>query len=144
VLDPGFDAGLAAWGDAGGAVAVAGAGPDGSAALRVGPGAGGRFQDLVGARPSTTYTLAAWGKVSNKKERGIVCVDVTDGSGATRRSTLDIHDRRWLDQSLQFTTPADLRGIRVWVWKDAGSGDYLFVDQVRVIAVEPAAPAGSG
>ncbi|HYE07847.1 MAG TPA: PA14 domain-containing protein [Planctomycetota bacterium] len=143
VVNPGFEAGLADWTDQGASIAAPGSGIGGGTALRVGTGAGGRFQDLVGVRGETAYTLAASGRVTAKRERGYVIVEVVDAAGVTRSHTLEFTARSWARQSLTFTTPAGVQRVRVRVWKNAGVGAYLLVDDLDVRAAGTV-PTASG
>nr|MBA3847155.1 carbohydrate binding domain-containing protein [Planctomycetota bacterium] len=142
VRNPGFELGLGDWLDQGASTTVAGSGIGGSLALRIGTGAGGRVQDLVGVVGGATYSLSAWGRVSHSKERGSVQVEVVGGDGLITTHALPFNAKGWTRKSLNFTVSADARSVRVRVLK-AGKGWFFYADDLSVTATQ-ALPSGPG
>jgi len=138
LLNPGLELGDEHWWDEEwypSATRVDSGARQGTWCLRVGPEGGRRAQQLPAVRPLTRYRLSAWGRVSVAGEKGTVCVEGYDRSGARFEHSIAFAGLEYECKAVEFTTSAEVCWIRVVVRKDDGPG-YLYIDDVSL--VEPA------
>lgn len=110
--------------------------------LRVGTAEGGRAQTIAKPRANTTYRLGAWGKVSETGEIGWVGVECYDIHGVRYAPAVEFAAAGYEYKELEFTTPATIDLMRVFVWKGDGPG-YLYVDDVSVVGPDLLVSAGN-
>jgi len=139
VRNAGFENGNTDWVNWGASGVQSGQGYYSTYAIRVGPGAGGRGQDIAsGFTVGSTYTLTARGKTSVDGEIGYIGVDFYNSANTKiGGKTLSITSQTYARASTDFTVPPGTARLTVWVWKDAGTGGYFYADD---IVVTPAVP----
>ncbi len=110
--------------------------------LRIGTATGRAAQTLAKPRPSTTYRVGAWGKVSQPGESGRLGVEWCDISGNCFAPEVEFNTTLYQYQEMEFTTPPTIDSVRVYAWKDHGTG-YLYVDDVSLIGPDLQSSPGS-
>ncbi|GAA4899197.1 endo-alpha-N-acetylgalactosaminidase family protein [Streptomyces coeruleoprunus] len=148
VDDPGFnDARLAAWTTSGTLTRHTDAQGRTSAAL-AGPGAAGLSQRLTGLEPGRRYAASAWIEVEPGRSRrtvlsaGGASVTVERSPVMNRVAASDWHSTHFQRAKVHFTAPADGTATLA-VTADGGSAATVRVDDVRVVANDPATKPGT-
>lgn len=128
----GFESGVSSWVDWGlNPQASTESKKSGNYALKIGTGAGGRAQQVIGASSNTTYSLIAWARVSAAGNNGQVTARVTTSSGSTVEYPLLFSSTGFYEKRISFTTPNNLSKLEVFVYKTAGNG-YLYADEIQL------------
>jgi hypothetical protein len=143
--NPGFEEGVTYWGYYAypSVTAVEESPHSGAWSLRAGPDAGGRSQAVALPLPDTTYTLGVWGRMSADGDISGTCgVEVYDGTGQRHLWYVSFTRASYEYQEVQFTTPATIRSLIVYVWKDASPG-YVYVDDVSLTADATTSPGNT-
>jgi hypothetical protein len=132
LMNPSFEQGLSPWGDWGNLALLIDSpdAPNGRNELRIGTGAGGAFQ-TVSAQANTTYNLSGWGRVSTAGETGYIGIHYLDSNGnqIAPQSLIEFNNTTYEQKQLSVQTPPNTTQMRVWAWKNSGSG-YFFVDNI--------------
>ncbi len=141
LANPGFEDGnahwgaYASWGDPDPypeARAVQESSHSGLWSLKVGTVTGGRAQTFAKPRAGTTYTLGAWGKVSQIGEIGWVGVEYWDIYGNRVTQSVEFVEPFYTYKEVAFGTPPTIADMRIFAWKNDGVG-YLYVDDVSFV-----------
>jgi hypothetical protein len=131
LANSGFEQGDAAWEDWGNTSILPGNTASGNLALQIGPGQGGRSQ-TISASPSTTYNLSSWGRVSQAGETGWIIVHHLDAAGnIVLQSFIDFSNTSYEQKQIALQTTANTAQLRVWAWKNAGTG-FFYVDDLNL------------
>ena len=139
----GFENGMGGWTDWGNATPVAGQGSSGSAALEVGPAAGGAGQTIGGVAPGS-YRFTVNARVSVASETGYVGFNVLDAAGAVVASNSQtVSSTAYVPLALDVEVPAAGSSVQVYVWKNAGAGLALVDDFTLTPASAPTPPSAS-
>ena len=101
--------------------------------VRVGPGDGGAYQ-MVGAEPNKQYTLSSWMNQTVNDGMSLMGVQAFDGDG-TWISTFQPNvytptsgAGAYAPYSISFTSPSNAETLKIYVYKNAGSGGYVYAD----------------
>ena len=115
ILNPGFEKNLTNWGDWDGVSEITTEKyHSGSSSLVVGPGTGGRYQDIDGLVPGGTYTLSAWVLM----EGDIEVQNASIGLYHLKLYTWIVESDDFYQASLTFTVPMDKTGITIYCWNN--------------------------
>ena len=118
-----FGDGLNGWYLEGDAGLADGAGRNGSAAVRIGA-PGGYIDEKIAVEAGRTYRLQAWGSVSSAGDAG-------NRLQSEEPSPL-VYDQTALTRtSIRFFPPESAVVVRVYVWKESGSAEFV-VDEISV------------
>ncbi len=137
LANPGFEQGVANWSNWGNISALQSNAHGGAYALRTGTAGGGAGQTLTTLSPGTAYVLRGWGRVGAAGETGWLGVTLTHTSGAETKDGVTYTETAYVQKGFTFTTPADLKSVTVWVWKDPGIGSYLYSDDLELTRASP-------
>lgn len=129
ILNPGFEMGAENWADWGNSAAVQSNAASGSFSMRVGLGAGGRFQQ-VSIRPDQAYRLTA----KAKGGKGYVGVTFRDDSGGIIKefAVASSSTTAYKSIALDLIAPSSFSYAQVWAYKESGS-TYLYVDDFALV-----------
>jgi hypothetical protein len=134
VANGSFSDGLDGWYVEGDVGVVDGLGRSGGPAVRIGEG-GGYLDVKVAVEPGKTYRLQAWGNVSlvgDSGEVGIVYSDRADNRLEGEEPEPLLFDETTLTRrSMRFTPPDGAAIVRVYVWKNSESTEFI-VDDISV------------
>jgi len=118
-----FGDGLNGWYLEGDAGLADGAERNGSAAVRIGA-PGGYIDEKIAVEAGRTYRLQAWGSVSSAGDAG-------NRLQSEEPSPL-VYDQTALTRtSIRFFPPESAVVVRVYVWKESGSAEFV-VDEISV------------
>jgi hypothetical protein len=123
VTNGGFENGMTGWANWGNANVVAGQGSSGSAALAVGPAAGGAGQTIGGITSGNTYRLTAQARVAVAGDTIFVGVNFVDGAGQpVKQDAAPVTSTTYSTATLEVVAPPGAVNAVVYVWKNASSG----------------------
>ena len=138
IVNPGFESVNAnwntAWGGNSGAVNSNGHWCS-TYSMRVGTAAGGACQDIH-AVPNTSYSLSGWFKQTIADDASKFGVKALDSAGnliAVFDQYVTLSGTSYAPYTLNFTTPANTAKIRVYVYKNTGSGGYMYADNLYLL-----------
>lgn len=142
VANGGLENGLQGWQNWGNTIASTADVPTGFMAARVGPGAGGFGQDVVGIVAGRSYRVSAEAKVSTTGEVGYLGVVFMDdaGNGLLAQNVV-FASSAFARAEANVTAPAGATSALVFAWKNAGAG-FAYLDQVALFQVDQQAPTG--
>jgi len=134
VPNGGFSEGLDGWYVEGDVGVVDGVGRNDGLAVRI--GAGGGYLDVkIAIEPGTTYRLQAWANVAFAGDSGQVGIryhDRADNRIEGEEPEPLIFDETTLTRrSMRFTPPDGVTFVRVYLWKNSDSTEFV-VDDVSV------------
>jgi hypothetical protein len=132
VINHDFEDGMTAWHNWGGVSVVQGASHDGSACLLVERGVVGGGGQTVHIQPNTTYRFTVWGK--GNAQVGVK-FRIDDSDPYERHEGIDFNDDEWVERHIEFTTPNEIFGASIYIWK-SGRNVEFFLDDVRLEVVE--------
>jgi hypothetical protein len=102
--------------------------------LRLGKGRAGVEQVIERLHPGTAYTLSAWLRVSDAREKVRVGVRHSGGREQSESSS----DPRWVRKTVDFTTGTGQTRVTIFLEKTTDAGGYVFCDNLGL----PHAPRG--
>ncbi|MGZ3743556.1 MAG: hypothetical protein ACXWRA_06815, partial [Pseudobdellovibrionaceae bacterium] len=134
IQNSGFESGSTGWNLWQNTYIVGNNAASGTYALRTGTGAGGASYRLsITPVIGGVYTLSASAKLSLSSNLGWIFISCYNSSNVRiADSSVKVQSTSYQTLSTSITVPAGTTYIRVWTWKDAGSG-YLYLDNVQVI-----------
>jgi hypothetical protein len=131
VQDPGFEKGGDEWDDWGSTEIVKNNEVAGKYALRCGPGAGGRAQELAGVEPEKHYSLSFHAKMSETNSHANIGLSFKDTSGNTIAGyswQAEVSGTNYQNYSFSVTSPPEFDHVTLYTWKDTGMF-YLYADE---------------
>ena len=90
-------------------------------------------------KPGTSYLFTAWAKT--KGGRGTTCLRVRGAYKVNdERKTMEASGKgvlatgdKWVLLSLEFTTPAEVKNVQLWMWNVNGGGDEVWFDDAELV-----------
>ncbi len=102
------------------------------------PNGGGAYQ-IVSAVPNAIYALSGWGKQTvndGTSFLGAQCLDSSNNLIAGTSQSQVFSGTDYSQYSCSITTPWNTAKIQVFLWKGAGSGGYLYADDLNLSLVQ--------
>jgi hypothetical protein len=134
VQDPGFEKGGDEWDDWGSTEIVKSTDSSGKFALRCGPGAGGRAQDVADVAPGKHYLFSFSAKMSEAETHASIGLTFKDASGNTIPGyswQTEITSTNYQTYSFTVSSPSEFDRATIYLWKDTGLF-YLHADDFKL------------
>ncbi len=131
----GLESSTTVWGLYGGASIMQGTSHGGSKAIRVGNASGGGesgAEQAVAAQPGKTYSLTAWGMMSNsaQSDKGAVGIKFKNSAGDVlgNETSIFIPETDWTQKQVSAIAPANTASVVTYVYKEVGDNTFLYID----------------
>lgn len=132
-----IEGGMTGWSNWGGTSAQTASPHWGLTALRTGTTAGGAGNFVTTAvAPGKTYRLLGWGRHTASGNTGYIGITFKKNGVEVVRESLTLTSTTWTQAMLEVQAPADFDQAYVWIWRDAGTGNF-WADDFDLVEIQP-------